>query len=97
MNTFLQKMKSEIFFWGGGVGGGVGKRGRYHFFSPNILKKEIFNAQKKGLEAKNEDAQDSPAADFYCIITDPRTIESLIHRSFIESKPLFLGNLSKTF
>ena len=36
----------------------------------------------KGLAAKNANAQDFPAADFDCIITDPTTIESVIHRTF---------------
>ena len=53
--------------------------------------------RKKGLAAKNANAQDSPAAHFYCIITDPTTIESLIHRSFIESKPFFLQLTAKVY
>ena len=43
--------------------------------------------RKKKLAAKNASAQDSPAADFDCIITNPTTIESVIHRAFFESKP----------
>ena len=46
--------------------------------------------KKKGLAAKNANAQDSPPTDFDCIITDPTTIESVMHRTFFESKPLFL-------
>ena len=42
---------------------------------------EVLNAQKKGLVDKNANAQDSPPTDFDCIITDPTTIESVIHRN----------------
>ena len=43
--------------------------------------------EKKGWRQKKANAQDSPAADFDCIITDSATIESVIHCAFFESKP----------
>ena len=72
--TLFSKKLNQRF-----VGGRV--RGDITPFSPNILKTEVLNAQKKGLVDKNANAQDSPPTDFDCIITDPTTIESVIHRN----------------
>ena len=61
MNTFLQKMKSEIFFLGGGrVRGDVTT-----FFFQISWRRKFWMHRKKGLAAKNANAHDSPAADFY--------------------------------